>query len=142
MKTPCDILFEQHRDANSKLDTIRAEVVNQCRDGRRASVRSPYSGGIADVALLFWRELIMPSRRIWAGLAAAWVLILAVNLALRDPAQPATITKASVPAIMSFQEQQKLLNALLADRSLPGDVDRPKAFLPRPRSERVAVAMI
>ena len=43
--------------------------------------------------------------------------------------------------MMSFQEQQKLVNELLADRSLPVDTDRPKTFSPRPRSERICVVM-
>jgi len=67
-------------------------------------------------------------------------LILAVNFALRDPAL-AGKAKVSAPVMMSFQEQQKLLNELLVDRSLPDDVDRPKSFLPRPRSERIVVVM-
>jgi hypothetical protein len=137
MKAPRDILLERHRPVESKLDAIRSEVVAQCREGRRvASLKS-----VLDyLPLLLWRELIFPSRRTWAGLAAAWVLILAVNFSLRDPGQGGA-AKTTTPEMMSFQEQQKLLNELLADRSLPIDTDRPKTFSPRPRSERVFVVM-
>ena len=136
MKTPRDILLERHQAAKSKLDVIRSEVVAQCREEQR--VAKP---GLMFLPLLLWRELIFPSRRTWAGIAAAWVLILVVNFSLRDPAQPGSVIKATAPAMMSFQEQQKLLNELLADRSVPMDTDRPKTFSPRPRSERVYVVM-
>jgi len=138
MKTPRDILLERHQAAQSKLDAIRSQVVTQCRTERRGA-----EPGFKLVAfpLLLWRELISPSRRTWAGIAVAWVVILVVNFSLRDPAQPGSTIKVSAPAMMSFQEQQKLLNELLADRSVPMDTDRPKTFSPRPRSERVFVVM-
>jgi hypothetical protein len=90
--------------------------------------------------LLLWRELIFPSRRTWAGIAAAWALILVVNFSLRDPGQGGA-AKVTAPEMMSFQEQQKLVNELLADRFVPVDFDRPKNFAPRPRSERIFVVM-
>ena len=138
MKTPREILLERHQAAKSKLDAIRSEVVTPCRAERRAA-----EPGFKLMAfpLLLWRELIFPSRRTWAGIAAAWALILVVNFSLRDPAQPGSPTKVSATEMMSFQEQQKLLNELLADRSVPMDTDRPKTFSPRPRSERVFVMM-
>ena len=136
MKTPRDILLERHQAAKSKLDAIRSEVVAQCREEQRTT-----KTGLMSLPLLLWRELIFPSRRTWAGIAAAWLVILVVNFSLRDPAQPGNVIKATAPAMMSFQEQQKLLNELLADRSVPMDTDRPKTFSPRPRSERVYVVM-
>ncbi len=138
MKTPRDILLERHQAAQSKLDAIRSQVVTQCRTERRAAEPG---FKLTAFPLLLWRELISPSRRTWAGIAVAWVVILAVNFSLRDPAQPGSTIKVSAPAMMSFQEQQKLLNELLADRSVPMDTDRPKTFSPRPRSERVFVVM-
>jgi hypothetical protein len=138
MKTPREILLAQHRPVESKLDAIRSEVVAQCREGRRVVVAKSV---LTYVPLLLWRELIFPSRRTWAGIAAAWVLILVVNFSLRDSGQGGA-AKVTAPEMMSFQEQQKLVNELLADRSLPDDVDRPKTFTPRPRSERVAVLTV
>jgi hypothetical protein len=137
MKTPRDILLERHRPVESKLDAIRSEVVAQCREGRRVAVAKSV---LTYFPLLVWRELIFPSRRTWAGIAAAWVLILVVNFSLRDPGQGGA-AKITTPEMMSFQEQQKLVNELLADSFLPDDVDRPKTFSPRPRSERVFVVM-
>jgi hypothetical protein len=138
MKTPHDILFERHQDSKPKLDMIRSDVVALCREARRPA---PFGNILKTFLLLLWRELIMPSRRTWAGLAVTWVLILAVNVALRDPGQPSSSIKVSAPDLMSFQDQQKMLNELLADRSLPVDGDRRQSFSPRPRSERTFVAM-
>ena len=135
MKTPREILSGQHRLAESKLDAIRSEVVAQCREGRRVVVAKSV---LTYLPVLLWRELIFPSRRTWAGIAAAWALILVVNFSLRDPGQGGA-AKVTAPEMMSFQEQQKLVNELLADRFVPVDFDRQKTFTPRPRSERVVV---
>ncbi len=138
MKTPREILLKQYRPVESKLDALRSEVVAQCREGRRVVVTKSV---LTYLPLLLWRELIFPSRRTWAGIAAAWVLILVVNFSLRDPGQDGA-AKVTAPEMMSFQEQQKLVNELLADRFVPDDVDRPKTFTPRPRSERVVVLTV
>jgi hypothetical protein len=133
MKTPREILMAKHRPAETKVDAIRGEVVAQCRETQRGA-RSTFK--LTILPQLLSRELVMPSRWTWGTFAAAWVLIVAVNFSLRDPA-PAGTVRMSTPAMMSFQEQQKLLNELLADRSLPLDADQPKASAPRPHSERV-----
>jgi hypothetical protein len=138
MKTPRDILLKQHRPVESKLDALRSEVVAQCREGRRVAVTKSV---LTYLPILLWRELIFPSRRTWAGIAAAWALILVVNFSLRDPGQGGA-AKITAPEMMSFQEQQKLVNELLADRFVSVDFDRPKTFTPRPRSERVAVLTV
>ena len=39
---------------------------------------------LANVVRLSFRELIWPCRRIWMGLAAVWVIILAVNFSAHD----------------------------------------------------------
>jgi len=135
MKTPRELLLAQHRAAEPKLDTLRREVVDQCRAERQVNVHAVHGTRAETIASLFWRELILPSRRLWTGLAGAWVVILAIHFALRDPVSTGS-PKVYVPAMMSFQEQQKLLNNLLTDRSSPMDVDRPKPFVPRPSGER------
>ena len=140
MKTPREILLARHRAVETKLDAIRTEVVTQCRDGQRAAIPKRRVNGAAAFPILLWRELIFPSRRTWAGIAAVWALIMAVHFSLRDPGQGGA-AKVTAPEMMSFQEQQKLVNELLADRFVPDDVDRPKTFSPRPRSERIFVVM-
>ena len=140
MKTPREILFERHRAVLPKLDAIRCEVVAGLNCVGQASRLSPSEEtkksetGRMPVLRLLWRELIWPSRRTWAGLAAIWLLLAAVNLSQRDHSPAGSIAVAA--PMMSFQEQQRWLNELLADRSPPLNADRPKTFLPQPSSER------
>ena len=126
MKTPREILLEQHRSAAPKLDAIRNEVLNAERRGAEAH---------PNWLVLCWRELIWPSRRIWTGLAAVWVLILAANISLREHS-PA-IVKSGSPSemMMTLKDQQKILAELLTDHSVPRDADRQKIFSPKPRTE-------
>jgi hypothetical protein len=121
MKTPRDILLERHRAAMPELDAIRHGIVDAKFRRRNFTV-------------VIWQELIQPSRRVWSGLAAAWVLILTVNLVERDPAPAGKIVAA--PAMMSLSDQQRLLNELFADRTPAADADREKTFSPKPRTEK------
>jgi hypothetical protein len=140
MKTPCDLLLEHHRDAEPKLDTLRSEVMTRLQKEEHAHRDEAGHDRRTNFWRLLWRELILPSRRIWAGIGAAWVLILGVNFALRDPA-PAGQATVSSPVMMSFQEQQRLVNELLADRAQPHDADRPKPVPPGPRSSRSVMSV-
>jgi hypothetical protein len=136
MKTPREILLERHRAAASKLNAIRREVVAELN--HQGTKTQSQAFNLASWCLggpeKLWLELIWPCRRIWTGLVAIWVLLFIFNFSQRDRSSIVTAT-TSVPAMMSFGEQQKLLNELLADRSLPVDADRPKTFLPKPRTE-------
>jgi hypothetical protein len=83
-----------------------------------------------------WLQLIWPCRRIWAGLAAVWVLLLVTNVSMRDSLQ-ITIAKTSPTPemISSFQQQEKILAELIGPAETR--VSRPpKPSLPRPSSER------
>lgn len=133
MKTPRDILLERHRAADPKLDAIRREVV---WEGRRAAVPKFRVADTATLPVLIWRELIIPSRRIWAGLAATWILIFVFNFAQRDPAElMARKTPPPSPEmILTFRQQERLLAELIGPNE-PQAVAPPKPFLPQPRSE-------
>jgi hypothetical protein len=127
MKTPRDILFARHQSAEPKLDAIRRDVLNvEFREGRRVAV-----------PILIWRELIFPCRRIWAGLATVWILIFMVNFSQHDPSElMARKTPPPSPEmILTFRQQEKLLAELIGpdETQVTG---RPKAFSPRPSSER------
>jgi len=144
MKTPREILLARHRAAGPKLEAIRRAVVTEELNHQVTKSQSRAAGLVSsclDGSKVFWRELIFPSRQIWAGLAAIWILIFAANVSQRDPA-PAGMVKAFPSEIMSFKEQQKLLNELLADRSLPLDIERPKLFSPRPRTQIVETVVV
>jgi hypothetical protein len=139
MKTPRDILFARHQDAVPKLDAIRQSTVAAVCDRRTsadyAQERRSQTAATAVLRTL-WRELIFPCRRIWAGLAAIWILIFIVNFPQRDSSQTMITKSSPSPEIMmTFRDQQKLLDELLADRSIPTDAERPRIFSPKPRTE-------
>jgi hypothetical protein len=81
--------------------------------------------------------LLWPHPRAWAGLAAVWILILAVNFSMRDPS-PVRAEKSSPPSpevIVELRQQQRMLAELIGPRDA-SDADRSKSFVPQPRSER------
>jgi hypothetical protein len=130
MKTPRDILTSKHRAAAPRLDAIRREVVNsQLR-------RRSFTAFIFDFPSLVWKELIFPSRRIWAGLAAVWLLILVANFSMRDHPQMAVAkSSSSREMIMAFKQQQQLLTELIGPNEVP--VAEPQKPHPsRPSSQR------
>jgi len=126
MKTPRDILFARHQTAQPKLEAIRQSAV------AAACERQPQTTATTILQTL-WLELILPSRRVWSGLATVWLLILAVNLTQREPSPAGKI--ATAPAMMSFREQQRWMNELFADRTPAVEAEPPKTFSPKPRTE-------
>ena len=82
----------------------------------------------------WWRELLWPCPQAWVGLAALWVLILALNAATREPVQVAT-AQSTPPArevLMALKERRRLLAELAGS---PAQVEPQKPLAPRPRSE-------
>lgn len=138
MKTPREILLAQHRAADQKIDAIRHNLVSELN---RQETREPGSANIFVSWFLgcskkIWDELILPSRRTWSGLAAVWLILVAINVSLHD-STPAGKILASAPVMMSLPEQQRWMNELFADRSLPVDAEPPKTFSPKPRTQTV-----
>lgn len=88
------------------------------------------------VLLECWQQLIWPSRHIWAGLAAVWILILVANLSMQDHSQLATAKSLPAPEIiMTWRQQERLLAELVGPDEMRA-APPPKPFLPRPSSER------
>ncbi len=83
------------------------------------------------LSTLFW-----PHPKAWAGLAAVWILILAVNFSTRDKA-PVMAEKVSPPSpeVVAELKKQRQLFAELIGPPLAQDADRRKNPVPRPRSE-------
>ena len=139
MKTPREILLAQHRAAGPKLDAIRRAVVADKLNHQNTKAQSwvaVFVSWCLRGSNVFWSELILPSRRTWSGLAAAWLLIVAVNILQREPATAGKFSSASsAPTMMSFREQQRWMNELFADRTVATDAEPPKTFSPKPRTE-------
>jgi hypothetical protein len=54
------------------------------------------------------------------------------------------MAKSSTPTAMllTFRDQQKMLNELFADRSLPGEAVRPRSVSPKPRTETMSQEIV
>jgi hypothetical protein len=138
MKTPRDILFARHQAAALKLDVIRREVVAELNDQgtKEQSWAAPLAAWLLGGSNKLWLELVWPCRRIWTGLAAVWILIFIVNVSQRDGSQTGIAKSTPSPEVMmTFRDQQKLLNELFADRSLPIEAEPPRIYLPKPRTQ-------
>jgi hypothetical protein len=139
MKTPREILLERHRAIKPKLDAIRHSAVAAVCDRRISTdcVRERRSQTAATTILgIIWRELIFPCRRTWAVLAAVWVALFIFNVSQRDKSELAArkLPPPSPEAILAWRQQERLLAELIGP-STPGDAERRKIFLPKPRTE-------
>jgi anti-sigma factor RsiW len=90
----------------------------------------------------WWQEVIWPSRRVWAGFAAVWLMILAGNFSLRDHSQTYDAKFSPQTMLTAFKDQQRILAELLPDHSLPRDADRQRIFSPKPRTENLTVLTV
>lgn len=127
MKTPRQLLLDQHQDAQTRLDEVRRMVLSQLRgregipSARRAE--TPW-----------WLACLVPGRAGWTTLGAAWLLILGFYLGTGSHvaggrATSIAITKSPEP----WLEQRRILAELL---DLPSAL--PPSAATRPRSERRA----
>lgn len=134
MKTPREILFRRHDAADAKLDALRREVVAQLGVSP-APRREPLP---LHFALAIWRELILPARRIWAGLATTWILLLIANTQISHTPRATAAMQNNPPAELwqKFQEEKQLLTEL-AGLPEPKVIAPALPFTPRPRSERL-----
>lgn len=139
MKTPREILLQRHQAAELKLDAIRREIITE-EFNNQATKKQSWLNGLVPLFLCcsknFWRELIWPCHRIWAVLAAVWVLLLVANVSMRDSSQIIVAETSPTPEmILSFRQQEKILAELIGPNET--HVPRPpKPSLPRPSSER------
>jgi len=145
MKTARETLLARHHAAVPKLDAIRRKVLAELnhQDTKAQSWTTRFVSSCLGGSNKLWLELVWPCRRIWTGLAAVWILLFIVNFSQRDVAQVRVVKSSSPTAMMTtFRDQQKILNELFADRSLPAEADRPKIFSPKPRSESMRLETV
>ena len=132
MKTPREILLERHRDMDARLDALRKEVVAE-----HAVVQREAIGRRTSLAGKLWDELVVPCRRIWLGMGAAWLVILVAHLAVTDsPAAPQLAKMKAVPSgpeVMAALKEQKIWMTQLLEPAAPPP---PGGASSGPRSER------
>jgi hypothetical protein len=119
----------------------RGEILAAARDTQMARHPSPVTRRSLLSTLNHQLSTILwPHPKAWAGLAAVWILIFAVDFSIRDKS-PQVAEKVSPPSpeVVAELRQQKLLFAELIGSTETLAADRQKLFLPRPRSERAEI---
>lgn len=111
-----------------------AEVVHVSDFAPRTSWLSTLN---AQLSTFLW-----PHPRAWAGLAAVWILIFAVDFSMRDKS-PIVAEKVSPPSpeIIAELKKEHLMYAELIGARDISDVDRSKLRVPSPRTERTEMLM-
>ena len=142
MKTPRELILERHRTAEAQLEKIRPEDLAAYALG---SLAQPVSERCATSWLAwgvgeFWRESLRPWRRAWLGMGALWLVILAVNMAGKNPHRNFLAAAPSPsPEVRTALREQKELMVQLLEPSGPVILSRPET--PGPRSERRQIAL-
>jgi hypothetical protein len=81
--------------------------------------------------------VLWPHPKAWAGLAAAWVMIVAAHFASSDSSlKVARKAEPTSPEVLVILQQQQHLLAELIGSTMPREADRPKRNTAQPRSER------
>jgi hypothetical protein len=136
MKTPKEILFARHSPVEPKLDAMRQEVVAQVCDDRRRKQAPTATGNRAEGIFGFFGGLFVLKPQALAGLAAVWVMILALKLSTPDGYQVVVKKAALTQEAIAELRQQRLFFFELAGLREVSDAEPPKTSVPRPRSER------
>ena len=112
----------------------RAEILSAAR----AAQSAPHASLVTQhgwLSTLFW-----PHPKAWAGLAAVWVCIVALNFSTRDKSVMVAgkVSPPSAEVIVELRKQQKLYAELMGANE-PREADRPKDATARPRTQRVEI---
>jgi hypothetical protein len=98
-KTPRDLLLSRHAAEVPQLDQLRRKTLD---DATPVPARQVF------------HALFFPQRRLWLGLAAAWIAILALDFTQR-PATRQNNAKAAALYASNWSTNQAQLHALLTE---------------------------
>jgi hypothetical protein len=124
--------------AEWRLEVLR---VARARSSRRQEAQTPVPASRHGLFAEFIHRLSLlsrPHRAAWAGLAAVWVLIMALNLSAHDRSTTvatSTITPPSPQVMAAWRAQYREL-AALTDPNPPRAPEPARNQLPQPRSSR------
>ena len=128
MKHPRDVILDRHRHAEPRLNAVRSAVLSLSQTQHPKPdppLEKNQSFVLAQIATALWRELILPCRRIWIGLAAIWVFLAVVNFQLQPP-QQAQFASVSVNALTPEIRAQLIRQNELRVSLLKSDMTQPE----------------
>jgi hypothetical protein len=118
---------------------LKKQTVRQIPSHWRGQI---LSGAARDLSLAMrgrkaswsWRELFWPAPKVWAGIAAAWVLVFFLNVSSGTPAEITTVASSAsgIDRVQGFEERRRLLVELLA----PAESVEETPLAPRRRSDK------
>lgn len=132
MKTLREVLFERHKEIEPKLDGIRKRVV-----GSLAAATTVNASLRPSVLASGWRQFVWSLRWHLAGLSAAWLAALVLNID-DTPARAQAATRREAPSpqhwMAALRENQRQLRDLIAAPAFEPATEPPK-LAPSPRSD-------
>jgi hypothetical protein len=130
MKTPRELLLKRHEAALPKLDALRAALP------ALASQLSTFNSQPTSL----WERLFGPNPLAWAGLAAVWLVLFAVNQSGSEPTSSASVAaRASQPSEATVAEivrERRREMAELLNLDEPRAAQPVRDALPPKRSQR------
>lgn len=150
MKTPRELLLKRHEAALPKLDALRTHAGDLqspslsaamasdggCKPPARASQLSTLNSQLPSL----WERLLGPNPLAWAGLAAAWLMLLAVNrsgdAATRDTSATTRASQPSEAAVAEIVRERRREMAELLNLDEPQTAPTPRSELHPKRSHR------
>lgn len=139
MKTPRQVLLEEHASADLRLEEIQRKAMAAELEHRRKgeSLRKR----LASFAALFWSEIVRPAKPIWAGFGVAWLIVIAGNMPTWTAApRVEKSARTAVYDMVAWRDWQRVLAELPSPAQRdPADRVQPTA---RPRSERRTIYLI
>jgi hypothetical protein len=133
MKTPREVLLGQHQAAKPKLDVIRQQVVAGVAQSSKSALRSDGASALE----AGWRQFWWSLRWHLAGLSAAWLVVLALNLG-SPPAPAYAVARQGAPSpgqlLAALRENQRQLREL-TEAPAAEPAPAPRKPTPSPRSQ-------
>src|SRR5437879_13717992 len=109
MKTPRELLIARHRDAGKKLDLVRQRALEDLLDQKAERT----SNAAFEHRRPGWLALLLQLRWHLAGLSAAWLIILLLNVG-NSSAGPETVAKTETSSpnhiLASLCENRRMLS--------------------------------
>ena len=140
-KTPREILLNSHRAADPALERLCTGLLAEEKDKEPVSETEGYHRTVRGrtrrrVVGRLWYELFWCCRHVWGGLAAAWVLIIGLQMALIESSpsgKPGVASGAS--SVPGYFAAQKRLLLELGDATAPAPAPSRPVLVPQTRSE-------